>query len=120
MTQNPMTNGELNLVAMDLEKLTALNDISDNPFKLMVDPVMRLRLRQAIFKMIESHDAHLAEYVAEGKLNLDSYKEYIELFARSLKESMETREGVHYLISACGFESQVDSLNLQPQWRWNN
>jgi len=37
------------------------------------------------FDLIESHDQELARYVGEGSLALDSYKEYIELFAHSLK-----------------------------------
>jgi len=51
-----------------------------------VDPVMRMRLRKSLFDLIDSHDAELARFVSEGALALDSYKEYIELFARSLQK----------------------------------
>ena len=60
---------------------------------------MRVRLRRAIFDIIESHDQELARYVGEGSLALDSYKEYIELFAHSLKQTMSRREGVAYLLA---------------------
>ncbi len=65
---------------------------------------MRVRLRKALFDLIESHDQELARYVGEGSLALDSYKEYIELFAHSLKQTMGSREGIAYLLQACGFE----------------
>ena len=55
------------------------------PFKVVVDPEMRLKLKRALIDLIDYHDEALAEHFAEGKLALESYKEYIELFARSLK-----------------------------------
>ena len=79
---------------------------------------MRLKLRRALFDLIESHDGELAKYVGEGSLALDSYKEYIELFAHSLKQTMGTREGVAYMLQACGFEVNTDEINLQPETRW--
>jgi hypothetical protein len=72
------------------------SDPNANPFKLVVDPVMRTRLRRALFDLIENHDQELARYVSEGSLALESYKEYIELFARSLKQT----------------------INLYPETRW--
>jgi hypothetical protein len=68
--------------------------------------------------MIETHDQELARYVAEGTLALDSYKEYIELFAHSLKQTMGSTEGVAYLLQACGFEVKKEEVNLQPETRW--
>ena len=65
---------------------------------------MRLKLKRALIDLIDYHDEALAEHFAEGKLALESYKEYIELFARSLKETMESREGIAYLLRAAGFE----------------
>ena len=53
---------------------------------------MRLQLRRALIELIDNHDEALAEHFADGKLALESYKEYIELFARSLKETMESRK----------------------------
>src|SRR4051812_32679796 len=73
-------------------------DPMENPFKTVVDPAVRSRLLQALVELIDSRDEELAAYVHEGTLALDSYKEYIELFARSLHESMGTVEGVSFLL----------------------
>jgi hypothetical protein len=105
-------------VDFDISKEPIPSDPAANPFKLVVDPAMRLRLRRAIFDLIESHDQELARYVADGSLALDSYKEYIELFAHSLKQTMSSREGVTYLLQACGFEVSKEEINLQPETRW--
>lgn len=94
------------------------SDPAANPFRLVVDPVMRLRLRKALMALIDSHDAELAKYVSEGQLSLDSYKEYIELFARSLRETMHSQEGVAYLLESCGFQIDPDEINLYPETRW--
>ncbi|MBA3386650.1 MAG: hypothetical protein H0T95_08540 [Chthoniobacterales bacterium] len=93
-------------------------DPGATPFKLVVDPEMRAKLRRALFELIDFHDEALAEHFADGKLALESYKEYIELFARSLKETMESREGVSYLLRAVGFEVRPEEINLQPELRW--
>lgn len=93
-------------------------DPSANPFRLVVDPVMRVRLRKALFDLIESHDQELARYVAEGSLALDSYKEYVELFGRSLRETMNSKEGIAYLLESCGFIVDKDDINLNPETRW--
>ena len=108
----------LTTLNFEVTKEVALTDPGANPFKLVVDPVMRAKLRRAIFELIESHDQELAKYVGEGSLALDSYKEYIELFAHSLKQTMSTREGIAYLLEACGFEVDKDGINLQPETRW--
>ncbi len=89
-----------------------------SPFKVMLDPKLRLDLRRALIDLIDYHDEALAENFADGKLALESYKEYIELFARSLKETMESREGVAYLLRAVGFEVRPDEINLNPELRW--
>ncbi len=90
-----------------------------SPFKVVVDPVMRAALREALFALIDHHDEHLAAYVTQGKLALDSYKEYIELFARSLRETMESPEGVLYLLKSAGVEGvDAENVNLRPEWRW--
>jgi hypothetical protein len=31
---------------------------------------------------------------------------------------MSSREGVAYLLQACGFELNKDEINLQPETRW--
>ncbi len=94
------------------------SDPAANPFRLVVDPVMRTRLRRALFEMIEQHDQELARYVSEGSLALDSYKEYIEIFANSLKQTMASQEGVAYLMRVCGFEVHEQDINLNPETRW--
>ena len=100
------------------KKELALPDPGATPFKLVVDPEMRVKLRRALIELIDYHDEALAEHFAEGKLELESYKEYIELFARSLKETMESREGVAYLLRAVGFEVPPEEINLEPVLRW--
>ena len=71
-----------------------------------------------LFDLIDSHDAELARYVSEGALALDSYKEYVELFARSLRETMSSKEGVAYLLESCGFLINPDDVNIYPETRW--
>ena len=93
-------------------------DASATPFKVVIDPKVRLDLRRALIDLIDYHDEALAEHFAQGKLALDSYKEYVELFARSLKETMESREGVSYLLRSVGFEVGPDEINLDPELRW--
>lgn len=101
-----------------VKKELALPDAGATPFKLVVDPEMRMKLRRALFELIDYHDEALAEHFAEGKLELESYKEYIELFARSLKETMESRAGVAYLLRAAGFDVKPEEINLHPELRW--
>jgi hypothetical protein len=108
----------LTTISFDVSREPMPSDPSANPFKLVVDPVMRIRLRRALHDLIENHDAELARYVSEGSLALDSYKEYIELFSHSLKQTMGSREGVGYLLQACGFSVDKDDVNLQPETRW--
>lgn len=93
-------------------------DASGTPFKVVVDPKVRLDLRRALVDLIDYHDEALAEHFAQGKLALDSYKEYVELFARSLKETMESREGVAYLLRSVGFDVPIEEINLHPELRW--
>ena len=93
-------------------------DPGANPFKVVIDPKVRLDLRRALVDLIDYHDEALAEHFAQGKLSLDSYKEYVELFARSLKETMESREGVSYLLRSVGFDVAPDEINLSPELRW--
>ena len=99
-------------------KEPAAPDPGATPFKIVVDPEMRLKLRRALIELIDYHDDALAEHFAEGKLALESYKEYIELFARSLKETMESREGVSYMLRAVGFDVPPAEINLKPELRW--
>ena len=109
---------ESNFLPVEVTRDNVLADPSGNPFKLVVDPVMRVKLRRALFDLIENHDEELANYVSDGLLALESYKEYIEIFAKSLRESMATREGVAYLLQASGFHVNPEAINLDPETRW--
>lgn len=127
-----MPSVETKRCLMDIESKYALMPVAEatpaappalppgaSPFKVVVDPVMRAALREALFDLIDHHDEHLATYVTQGKLSLDSYKEYIELFARSLRETMDSPEGVLYLLRSAGVEAvDLDNVNLRPEWRW--
>jgi len=104
--------------AEDTRKTAARTNASASPFKIVVDPNMRAQLKRALIDLIDNHDEALAAHFADGKLALESYKEYIEIFARSLKETMESREGVSYLLRAVGFDVKPDEVNLQPELRW--
>jgi hypothetical protein len=115
-------NRDFHIVASDQpggrqDSLTKPNP-GATPFKLVIDPKLRLDLRRALIDLIDYHDDALAENFSQGKLVLDSYKEYIELFARSLKETMESREGVSYLLRSVGFDVRPEDINLQPELRW--
>jgi hypothetical protein len=114
------TTPDANLASLtfDITQGAVPTDPCANPFKLVVDPVMRIKLRRALFELIENHDQELARYVSDGSLALDSYKEYIELFARSLRETMGSKEGVAYLLEYCGFDVKKDDVNLYPATRW--
>ena len=101
-----------------LQKMLAKPDAGANPFKIVIDPKVRMDLRRALVDLIDYHDEALAEHFAQGKLALDSYKEYVELFARSLKETMESREGVSYLLRSVGFDIPAEEINLHPELRW--
>ena len=115
-------NRDFQIVANDQtgpkKQSLAKPDAGATPFKVVVDPEMRAKLRRSLFELIDFHDEALAEHFAEGKLELESYKEYIELFARSLKETMESREGISYLLRSVGFEVNAADINLNPELRW--
>jgi len=115
-------NHDFQIVAADKKSLSkrslAKPDHAATPFKIVIDPKMRMDLRRALIDLIDYHDEALAEHFAEGNLALESYKEYIELFARSLKETMESREGVSYLLRSVGFDVPAHEINLEPKLRW--
>ncbi len=108
------------MTAGTAEKLpSSAIDPSASPFKVVVDPQMRSALKKALFDLVDHHDEVLAAYVSQGKLSLESYKEYIELFARALRETMDSPEGVLYLLRAAGLEGvEKTGVNLAPEWRW--
>src|SRR3954470_5910335 len=97
-------------LTFDISKDPIPSDPAANPFRLVVDPAMRIRLRRALFELIESHDTEMARYVADGSLALDSYKEYIEIFARSLRDTVSSRDGVAFLLESCGFKVAKETI----------
>ena len=109
---------DFQLVPAPRRESPAVVDAGASPFKIVVDPQMRAQLRRALIDLIDNHDESLAAHYSDGKLALESYKEYIEVFARSLKETMESREGVSYLLRAVGFEVPPEEVNLRPDLRW--
>jgi hypothetical protein len=114
-----MESKDFQLVPAEQErKSPTIPDAGACPFKIVVDPSMRLQLRRALIDLIDNHDEALAAHFSDGRLALESYKEYIEIFARSLKETMESREGIAYLLHSVGFEVPIDQVNLNPDLRW--
>ncbi len=108
------------LVPAPPREAPAVPDPGASPFKTVVDPQMRLQLRRALIELIDNHDEALAAHYCDGKLTLESYKEYIEVFARSLKETMASAEGVSYLLRSVGFDVPPEKVNLQPDLRWKS
>src|SRR5207244_4748018 len=94
-------NRDFQIVAADKKSLSkrslAKPDHAATPFKIVIDPKMRMDLRRALIDLIDYHDEALAEHFAECKLALDSYNEYIELFARSMKNTMYSLDEVTYI-----------------------
>lgn len=113
-----MNESSLTPQTFDLTNEPVASDPGASPFRLVIDPVMRARLRRALFDLIENHDQQLAQHFSEGRLALDSYKEYIEIFASSLRQTMDSPEGVAYLMQSCGFDVKPEEINLQPETRW--
>ena len=113
-----METPDFQLVPAPSRESPAVADPGASPFRIVVDPQMRLQLRRALIDLIDNHDEALAAHYSDGKLTLESYKEYIEVFARSLKETMESREGVSYLLRAVGFDVPPEEVNLRPELRW--
>lgn len=113
-----MDRAKFQLVPAPQKESSQTTDPGACPFKIVVDPQMRLQLRRALIDLIDNHDDALAAHYADGKLALESYKEYIEVFARSLKETMESPEGVSYLLRAIGFDVPPKEVNLRPEVRW--
>ena len=113
-----MDTPDFQLIPSPHRQVPATADAGASPFRIVIDPQMRLQLRRALIELIDNHDEALAAHYSDGKLALESYKEYIEVFARSLKETMESREGVSYLLRAVGFDVAPKDVNLRPELRW--
>jgi hypothetical protein len=118
--RRPIEAPAFQLVPTPRSEAPAIADPGASPFKIVIDPEMRLQLRRALIQLIDNHDESLAAHYSDGKLALESYKEYIEVFARSLKETMESREGVSYLLRAVGFDVAPEEVNLRPELRWKS
>ena len=118
LTNKFMKTADFQLVPALRREVAAEVDPGASPFKIVIDPQMRLQLRRALIELIDNHDEALAAHYSDGKLALESYKEYIEVFARSLKETMESREGVSHLLRAVGFNVPPEEVNLRPELRW--
>ncbi|MEY2598997.1 MAG: hypothetical protein RLZZ142_1256 [Verrucomicrobiota bacterium] len=115
---DPFSSYNLANVPFEISQDPIASDPKADPFRKVVDPVMRMRLRKALLELVESHDTELARYVSDGALSLESYQEYAELLARSIRDTMASKEGVAYLLESCGFEVDAESINLQPVTRW--
>ena len=72
MEDDALSTYNLATLPFEISRDPVPSDPSANPFRLVVDPVMRLRLRKALMDLIDSHDAELAKYVSDGALALDS------------------------------------------------
>jgi hypothetical protein len=118
--RRPIEAPDFQLVPTPRSEAPVIADPGASPFKIVIDPEMRLQLRRALIQLIDNHDESLAAHYSDGKLALESYKEYIEVFARSLKETMESREGVSYLLRAVGFDVPPEEVNLRPELRWKS
>ncbi len=118
--ETAMDAPDFQLVPAPQREVPAVADPGASPFKIVVDPQMRQQLRRALIELIDNHDESLAAHYSDGRLALESYKEYIEVFARSLKETMESREGVSYLLRAVGFDVSPEEVNLRPDLRWKS
>lgn len=103
---------------MSDDALQIPGDPGASPFKLVIDPALRAKLHAALAELIENHDQELEKHAADGFLELESVKEYVELFARYLRDTMGTRDGVAYLLHACGFEVPAEQIDLNRQTRW--
>jgi hypothetical protein len=86
--ESMMDAPDFQLVPNPRREMPTEADPGASPFKIVIDPQMRLQLRRALIELIDNHDEALAAHYSDGKLALESYKEYIEVFARSLKETM--------------------------------
>ena len=59
------------------QKSLALANPGASPFKVVIDPEMRMTLKRALIELIDYHDEALAEHFADCKLVLVSYYEFI-------------------------------------------
>ena len=95
--------------------------ISGNPFRKVIDPDVSESLEAALIRLVEDHQRQVAYMVESGQLEVGSYKEYIELLARFVRETIGSKAGVKYLLDSCGLEGATEEdINLEPELRWTN
>ena len=67
-------NRDFQIVANDQtgpkKQSLAKPDAGATPFKIVIDPKVRMELRRALFDLIDYHDDALADHFAEGNLAL--------------------------------------------------
>ena len=71
--------------AVTKKQSLSVPDVSGTPFKVVVDPDMRLKLKRALIDLIDYHDEALAEHFAEGKLALESVQGIHRAFRTQLE-----------------------------------
>ena len=88
------------------------------PFKVVIDPEMRLKLRRALIELIDYHDEALAEHFAEGKLDT----RILQGIHRTLRAQFEGNNGKPrrrgLSPARVGFEVRSEEINLNPELRW--
>ncbi len=70
-----MDAADFQLVPAARKEAPPVADAAASPFKVVVDPQMRMQLRRALIDLIDNHDEALAAHYSDGKLALESYKE---------------------------------------------
>jgi hypothetical protein len=110
------TDLSLQLVPQDLMPVKQLHG---SPFRRVLDPEIREALQEALLRLIDDHQRQVSYMVESNQLHVDSYKEYVELLARFLRETLGSRAGVKFLLDSCGLEgSTEEEINLEPDLRW--
>jgi hypothetical protein len=95
--------------------------ISGNPFRQVIDPEVSAALQSALTRLVEDHQRQVAYLVESDQLQVGSYKEYVELLARFVRETIGSKAGVKYLLDSCGLEGATEeTVNLEPELRWTN
>ncbi len=92
---------DFQLVPAPQREVPAVADPGASPFKIVVDPQMRQQLRRALIELIDNHDESLAAHYSDGRLALESYKEYIEVF-RPQSERDDGKPGRRFLFAPRG------------------
>lgn len=101
--------------------VTSLKSVSGSPFRRVIDPDLRDSLQEALVRLTEDHQHQVSYMVENGQLSVDSYKEYVELLARFLRDTIGSKAGVKYLLDACGLtDATEEEINLEPELRWQN